>query len=141
VLLMVTGIGKLRDAAIDAACDEYVRRARAFLPLERTHVPDLDTAITRARAQSGPCVLLDERGNTLDSHALASWLGTLRDAGTRRVTFVIGDADGFTAKDRARADRLLSLSKLTLPHRLAHLVLCEQLYRAGTILAGHPYHH
>jgi 23S rRNA (pseudouridine1915-N3)-methyltransferase len=57
------------------------------------------------------------------------------------VVFAIGDAHGFDEAQRGKATRLLGLSRLTLPHRLAQLVLCEQLYRAGTILAGHPYHH
>ena len=59
----------------------------------------------------------------------------------RRVDLLIGDAHGFDDAARSRADRVLALSRLTLPHRLAQLLLCEQLYRAGTILAGHPYHH
>ena len=72
---------------------------------------------------------------------LARWLDTWRSGGVRQVSFYIGDADGFTAEDRDGAERLLALSRLTLPHRLARLILLEQLYRAATLLAGHPYHH
>lgn len=86
-------------------------------------------------------VLLDERGEMLSSVALAQRCQERRDAACPQLRFLIGDADGFHQEDRRRAKWVLSLSKLTLPHRLAHLVIVEQLYRAGTILAGHPYHH
>lgn len=86
-------------------------------------------------------VLLDERGELLSSLDLAERCRERRDAGSAQLRFLIGDADGFNQADRSRAKWVLSLSKLTLPHRLAHLVIVEQLYRAGTILAGHPYHH
>lgn len=98
----------------------------------------MDRLRTRIDADA---VLLDERGELLSSVALAQRCQERRDAGTAQLRFLIGDADGFRDEDRARAKWVLSLSKLTLPHRLAHLVLVEQLYRAGTILAGHPYHH
>ncbi|HEY8378390.1 MAG TPA: 23S rRNA (pseudouridine(1915)-N(3))-methyltransferase RlmH, partial [Nannocystis sp.] len=88
----------------------------------------------------GSRVLLDERGEQIDTRELARWIDRWRrDA--RDVALYIGDADGFTATDRTQADRLLALSRLTLPHRLVRLILLEQLYRAGTLLAGHPYHH
>jgi 23S rRNA (pseudouridine1915-N3)-methyltransferase len=139
--LVVMAVGKLRDAAIGKLCDEYVKRSRSFVPIERTHVSDHASLWSKLERTSSKVVLLDERGPQIDSPTLAKWIDKWRDAAERRVTFVIGDADGFTDADRERADALLGLSRLTLPHRLAHLVLCEQLYRAGTILAGHPYHH
>jgi 23S rRNA (pseudouridine1915-N3)-methyltransferase len=86
-------------------------------------------------------VLLDERGEQLDTRGLAGWISQWRAEGARAVNFYIGDADGFSAADRSGADRLLALSRLTLPHRLARLILLEQLYRAASLLAGHPYHH
>lgn len=86
-------------------------------------------------------VLLDERGELMSSVQLAARCQSKRDAGVGELRFLIGDADGFNDEDRAAAGWVLSLSRLTLPHRLAHLVLVEQLYRVGTILAGHPYHH
>ena len=85
--------------------------------------------------------MLDERGEQLTSEALAALLGGWRDAGVREVEFAIGDAHGFDDEARRAADHVLALSRLTLPHRLAQVLLVEQLYRAGTILAGHPYHH
>ncbi len=142
--LAVVAAGKLRDAGLQALCDDYSRRIQPFAPLESVELRD--AAGLRARWSDrkqgvGPRVLLDERGEQPTSRDLSRWLDAWRAAGVRQVSFYIGDADGFTDADRSGADRLLSLSRLTLPHRLARLVLLEQLYRAATLLAGHPYHH
>lgn len=130
--------GKLKDPGLEAWVEQYCKRARAFIPIElRTH-----RSMERLRARiDSHAVLLDERGELLNSLEFAQRCEKRRDAGTPQLRFLIGDADGFDDQDRAKAKWVLSLSKLTLPHRLAHLVLVEQLYRAGTILAGHPYHH
>ncbi len=85
-------------------------------------------------------VVLDEKGKTMDSRAFAALLGRWQDAGRREVAFLIGGADGHTDDGRARADLLLSLGPMTWPHMLARVMLAEQLYRAASILAGHPYH-
>jgi 23S rRNA (pseudouridine1915-N3)-methyltransferase len=76
----------------------------------------------------------------LDSRAFAAQLAHWRDAGERDVTFLVGGADGHGAAVLERADLVLALGKLTWPHELVRLLLAEQLYRASTILAGHPYH-
>jgi 23S rRNA (pseudouridine1915-N3)-methyltransferase len=85
-------------------------------------------------------VLLDGRGRTMTSEAFAAWLGARRDAGVQHIVFAIGPASGWSDPARLRADLLLSFGPMTLAHALARLVLAEQLYRACTILAGHPYH-
>ncbi|WP_158942035.1 23S rRNA (pseudouridine(1915)-N(3))-methyltransferase RlmH [Granulicella sp. S190] len=85
-------------------------------------------------------VLLDSRGLQLDSEEFAGRIGRLRDEGTQRIVFAIGPADGWSDGARKRANLLLSLGRMTLPHQLARVVLAEQVYRACTILAGHPYH-
>jgi 23S rRNA (pseudouridine1915-N3)-methyltransferase len=85
-------------------------------------------------------VLLDSRGKTLSSEELAAWLGVRRDAGQQTMVFAIGPASGWSDQARRQAQMLLSLGPMTLPHELARLVLTEQLYRAFTILSGHPYH-
>lgn len=142
--LAVVAAGKLRDAGLQSLCDEYGRRIQPFAPLEVVEVRDAAGLRTRWTRSGGPGVLrvlLDERGEQIDSRGLARWLEGWRAAGARQVHFYIGDADGFSAEDRAGADRLLALSRLTLPHRLARLIVLEQLYRAATLLAGHPYHH
>ena len=85
-------------------------------------------------------VLLDGRGKEMSSEALAVWLGRQRDAGTQHVVFAIGPADGWSDAARKSATMMLSLGPMTLAHALARLVIAEQIYRAFTILAGHPYH-
>lgn len=76
----------------------------------------------------------------MTSEAFAAWIGGRRDSGAQHLVFAIGPADGWSDPIRQRADLLLSLGSMTLAHALARLVLAEQLYRAFTILAGHPYH-
>lgn len=98
-------------------------------------------AVERERARTSPrVVLLDERGKLMGSEAFAAWLGRERDEGWQLVVFAIGPADGWSERSRERASLLLSLGPMTLAHELARVVLCEQVYRALTILAGHPYH-
>ncbi len=84
-------------------------------------------------------VALDERGRQMNTRELASWLsGRMTDG--RDLALVIGGPDGLGAEVLTRSDQKLSLSKLTLPHPLVRVVLAEQLYRAHTVLSGHPYH-
>ncbi len=88
-------------------------------------------------------MMLDGRGRQMSSEALAEWLGTRRDEGVQQVIFAIGPADGWSETARVEGKRrggLLSLGPLTLAHQLARLVVAEQIYRACTILTGHPYH-
>lgn len=139
--LRIVTLGKLKDAALASAIETYIERSRRLLPIEIVSVRDAPTQWARAREDDGPNVVLDERGEQVDTLLLADWLGRWRDAGIRQVDFLVGDAHGYADTDRASADRVLALSRLTLPHRLAAVLLTEQLYRAGTILFGHPYHH
>lgn len=85
-------------------------------------------------------VLLDSSGRQMTSEAFAAWLALRRDQGAQHIVFAVGPASGWSDSARARAQLLFSLGPLTLAHALARLVLAEQLYRACTILAGHPYH-
>ena len=85
-------------------------------------------------------VLLDERGLAQTSEDFARSLGDWRDAGRRDMVVAIGGADGHGEALRSRADRILSFGKMTWPHQLVRIMASEQLYRAATILAGHPYH-
>ena len=88
----------------------------------------------------GMVVALDERGKSLTSPDFAGHVGRARDAGRGAFAFVIGGPDGLAGEVRARADLVLSFGALTWPHQLVRVLLAEQLYRAMTILAGHPYH-
>jgi len=85
-------------------------------------------------------VLLDSRGRQMSSEAFAAWLGGRRDQGAQHIVFAVGPAGGWSDEARARAGLLLSFGPMTLAHSLARLVMAEQLYRAVTILTGHPYH-
>jgi 23S rRNA (pseudouridine1915-N3)-methyltransferase len=85
-------------------------------------------------------ILLDERGKALDSEAFANVLGSYRDQGKRDLMIAIGGADGLDPALYDRADLILCLGKMTWPHQLVRILLAEQLYRAVTILSGHPYH-
>lgn len=136
--LRILAVGKLKDHGLDALVAEWCLRSRNLLPIELVHVRDLETLRTKA---AKPRVVLDERGTEVTSEQLAGWLRDWRDRGVQQVDWLVGDADGFTDADRAGGERVLALSRMTLPHRLAQVLLVEQLYRAGTILSGHPYHH
>ena len=123
---------------------DYVARTSRYVPCETQLFPteaaflawlDRQTARTPAHL-----VLLDSRGKQLSSEDFAALLGRLRDSGTQRLVLAIGPADGWSAAARTRANLLLSFGPITLPHELARVVLAEQVYRALTILAGHPYH-
>ncbi len=98
----------------------------------------------RQRGRTAAVVfLLDSRGRQMSSESLAAWLGERRDEGTQHVVFAVGGPDGWSEEARAEAKRrggLLSLGPMTLAHQLARLVMAEQIYRACTILTGHPYH-
>jgi 23S rRNA (pseudouridine1915-N3)-methyltransferase len=97
--------------------------------------------VARQRARTAAwLVLLDSQGEALSSEELARWLGARRDSGQQLIVFAIGPADGWSDDARRQAQTMLSLGPMTLPHELARLVLTEQIYRAFTILAGHPYH-
>ncbi|HEY6447744.1 MAG TPA: 23S rRNA (pseudouridine(1915)-N(3))-methyltransferase RlmH [Acidobacteriaceae bacterium] len=109
-------------------------------PLFRSEQALWDT-IAREQSRTAPLiVLLDERGKQLDSEAFAARLGRERDEGRQLVIFAIGPADGWSPESRSRAGILLSLGPMTMAHELARVVICEQVYRALTILKGHPYH-
>jgi 23S rRNA (pseudouridine1915-N3)-methyltransferase len=120
---------------------ELVERymARISWPTRVTELPERGGR-TPAAANQQRTVLLDERGDLLSSMELAEKLGRWRDEGVREARFVIGGADGHDDSARVDADMLLSFGRATWPHLLARAMLAEQLYRATSILAGHPYH-
>jgi 23S rRNA (pseudouridine1915-N3)-methyltransferase len=123
---------------------DYIERAARYLPCE-SQVFETEAAflewLDRSPGRSAAyAILLDSRGQQYSSEEFAAHLGRLRDEGTQRVVLAIGPADGWSAGARQRANLLLSLGRITLPHQLARVVLAEQVYRALTILAGHPYH-
>jgi 23S rRNA (pseudouridine1915-N3)-methyltransferase len=107
---------------------------------------DADRKAEEAKAMAGLMdanaylVAMDERGSHLTSESFANRIGRQRDDGRKLMQFLIGGADGLDESIRQRADLVLAFGAMTLPHQLLRVVLAEQLYRASTILAGHPYH-
>lgn len=103
---------------------------------------DLFESLSRSKqGRTAPLlVFLDSCGKQMSSEAFAAWLAARRDEGTRHILFAIGPASGWSEESRARANLLLSLGPMIMAHALARAVLAEQLYRAYTILSGHPYH-
>jgi len=97
-------------------------------------------ALTAALPPSATCIALDSRGKTLSSDGLARLIAKSCEAGENDIAFAIGGAEGLTTEFLARADRVLSFGPMTWPHLLARAMLAEQLYRAQSILGGHPYH-
>jgi 23S rRNA (pseudouridine1915-N3)-methyltransferase len=125
-------IGKPRSRPLNEAGAEYVKRLGRYCRFEMTELK------AEASLEDHPKILhvaLDPEGESLSSEQLARLL----ESAGQDVAFYIGGADGFSSKFKKSADRLLSLSKMTLPHELARVMLLEQLYRAFTILGGHPY--
>ncbi len=96
--------------------------------------------LTSRIAPGSPVMLLDERGKSLSSSAFAEQIGKTIEAGAPALVFAIGGPDGFDAGYRERATHVLSFGAATMPHQLIRVVLAEQIYRACTILNGHPYH-
>jgi 23S rRNA (pseudouridine1915-N3)-methyltransferase len=138
--LQLLVIGKTRRSEMCALLDDYVNRIRRACPIEIVEARDADAAIKKLEDdRASTAILLDAGGRTIDSNALARWLGELRDRGTRQIIFVCGNAGGFSESLRERVSQRLSLSAMTLSHELARVVLAEQLYRAFAILSGSPY--
>jgi 23S rRNA (pseudouridine1915-N3)-methyltransferase len=118
--------------------DRYLRRIA--WPVVLTELSDAGAGKVPELPTPAVTVLLDERGTARSSRALADLLGRWRDDGIREVRFVIGPADGHGEAARAAATQLLSFGPATWPHLLVRAMLAEQLYRATSLLAGHPYH-
>jgi len=139
VKLTVLALGKLRDAWVVEGCDEYRKRLRGKLPLDVVEVKD-DRELERRLPPRAKIWVLDERGRELSSDELAQSLRAAMNSGEQGIAFLVGGADGLPAPLVKRADFRWSLGRLTLPHRLARLILLEQLYRAVSIVRGEPYH-
>jgi 23S rRNA (pseudouridine1915-N3)-methyltransferase len=136
-------------AAYDTLTRLYLDRIAPYYPIQIEAFPTEAAFLAWLARHSGPlaktrtpalAVLLDSRGRQLASTEFAHWLGARRDQGAQHIVFAIGPPDGWSATALATASLQLSFGPITLPHELARLVLAEQLYRACTILAGHPYH-
>jgi 23S rRNA (pseudouridine1915-N3)-methyltransferase len=137
VLLHIVAIGKIGRSPEAELVDRYVKRIS--WPTKITELPDRGGPAPPLSGNS-VSILLDERGEPMSSMALARQLERWRDDGKREARFAIGGADGHSEQDRSRADLLLSFGPATWPHLMARSMLAEQLFRATSILANHPYH-
>ncbi len=136
--LSIFAVGVLRGP-YRALADDYLDRLRPRLPVTVREFRALD-ALRRALARTpARRILLDERGDSFDTRGFHRFVSEQVRARGGAV-FCLGGSDGFEDRDRHDAHAIVSLSRLTLPHRLARIVLLEQLYRVSTIEAGHPYH-
>ncbi len=130
-------IGKARDVHANALAAEYLKRTGRYIQCEMREVQPARFDLFQKHPTAHK-VFLDPEGKRMDSAVFA---GLVSDAETRArdVVFLVGGADGLPADWKGRADLLLSLSPMTFPHELARAMLAEQLYRAVTMLRGHPY--
>jgi 23S rRNA (pseudouridine1915-N3)-methyltransferase len=142
VKLRVAWIGKTKEPAIQSLTDEYLKRLTRFADAQGLALKDESALLKLCGRDAHPVrhtlVVLDSRGKQLSSEELAVYLENYSE--NNPLLFAVGPANGFTAETRQEAKLLLSLGKMTLAHELARVVLLEQLYRAFTILKGHPYH-
>jgi 23S rRNA (pseudouridine1915-N3)-methyltransferase len=144
VKLTFAWIGKTKNAAIQSLTDEYVKRLRQYAEVEGVSLKD-ETALLKLAGRDGRgakrgLVLFDSRGKQLSSEDLAQFLQERQERNPAPLIIAIGPANGFSDATRQHADHVLSLGKMTLALLLARVVVLEQLYRAFTILKGHPYH-
>lgn len=156
--LLIAAVGKLKQGPERELFAHYLARAEALgcklalTPFTTVEIAEAKTASAPVRCQAEAQALLAKvsdkhkliclarTGDWLSSDAFAQLLAKLRDGGAPGVAFLIGGADGLSRTVLAEVDKVLSLGPMTLPHGLARIVLAEQIYRAETILSGHPYH-
>src|SRR5687768_16335045 len=137
MLLHIIARGKIGRGPEAELVERYMKRIA--WPTKLTELPDRGGRIPPP-ADNAVTIVLDEKGEMLASMELAGRLETWRDGGRREARFLIGGADGFSDADRAGADLLLAFGRATWPHLLARAMIAEQLFRATSILANHPYH-
>lgn len=153
-IISIISVGKLKAPHWQKAADDYITRLKRMWQIRKVDLRDgsPQAAPIQRSQEEGERILaaiepgmiviaMDERGKTYDSITFAGFLDECMQNKARQPAFVIGGAYGLSDAARARADFLLSLGPMTLPHELAQVVLLEQIYRANTIIGGQPYHH
>ena len=144
IVLAHIGPRPLSKDPMEGLASMYLGRSTAYARCQAESFRSVDAFFDwlekQQRRAPAITVLLDSRGRQMRSEEFAAWLGRQRDNGAQQIVFAIGPADGWAESARERATLLLSLGPFTLAHALARVVLAEQIYRAFTILTGHPYH-
>ena len=153
--IKIAWIGKTKEPAIQALTEEYLKRISRYVQVEGMALRDEAALLAmcgragkspplartaRSGAPKSTLVLMDSRGKEYSSEQFARFLGDYQDRNPLPLILAVGGADGFSDEARAAAQHTISLGKMTLAHELARVVLLEQVYRAFTILKGHPYH-
>ena len=141
--ILIVAVGKVKERPLRAMVDEYAGRIRRYTGLEEIELEDLPSAklVPAMKRASGSAhlVALDMGGRDLDSFGFAREVERLGSSGKGEIAFLIGGKEGLPSSLKTEAAACLSLSRMTFPHRLARLMLVEQIYRAMTILRGKPY--
>ena len=143
--IKIAWIGKTKEPAIASLTEEYLKRIARYAQVEGIIMRDEADLLTKfgkdaKAATKSTLVLMDSRGKELSSEQFAKFLGDYQERNPLPLIFAIGGPDGFSSESRSVAQNVISLGKMTLAHELARVVLLEQVYRAFTILKGHPYH-
>jgi 23S rRNA (pseudouridine1915-N3)-methyltransferase len=150
VRIKIAWIGRTKEPAIQSLTDEYLKRISHYAPVEGLALKD-EAALLQmcgraatggkpAVAKKSTLVLMDSRGKQFSSEEFASFLRDYQDRNPLPLVLAVGPADGFSEGAFTAAQHKISLGRMTLAHELARVVLLEQVYRAFTILKGHPYH-
>jgi len=144
--ITILAVGKCREKPILTLADTYLKRLQAYGRVQVVEVPQSPTADKESDALLAKLsadhlvIALDEKGKRMTTRNFADFLQKNADVGRHKVAFLIGGADGHTDAVRSRADLLLSLSDMTFPHMMVRPIVLEQIYRALSLNAGHPYH-
>ena len=143
--IKIVWIGKTKEPAITSLTDEYLKRISRFALVEGIALRDEADLLAKfgkeaKNATRATLVLMDARGKEFSSEQFAKFLGDYQGRNPLPLVFAVGGADGFRSESKSVAQNVISLGKMTLAHELARVVLLEQVYRAFTILKGHPYH-
>ena len=149
--ILIAAVGRAKDGPERVLLESYLARLPWKVTLKEVELKKKELAADVRRKLEGEALLaallpdtrviaLDERGKNEGSEAFAKRLGQWRDDGTRTIAFIIGGADGLDEAVRKRANAVISFGAVTWPHMLMRALLAEQLFRAHTILTGHPYH-
>lgn len=148
--IKIAWIGKTKEPAIASLTEEYLKRIARYVPVEGVSLRDQADLLAKfgggakggsaKGAAKSTLVLMDSQGKEFSSEQFAKFLGDYQDRNPLPLVIAIGGADGFSDEAKSAAQSVISLGKMTLAHELARVVLLEQVYRAFTILKGHPYH-
>ncbi len=149
--IIILAVGKCRNKAVLSLCDDYIKRLKPHWPTSvaevTTRVSDMgaekaeiEKYLTKHKTDTIRIIALDESGKLLNSRKFADTISNFAENNTQTLIFLIGGADGIAPELKAKADAIISLSTMTMPHMLVRPVILEQIYRAATLLTGHPYH-